>query len=454
MTQPLCFVLMPFGVKPARSGASIDFNDVYDRLIRPSILDAGLEPLRADEELDGGVIHKAMFERLVLCEFAVADLTTANPNVFYELGLRHGIRPASTVLLYAPAGGPLPFDVAMLRAIPYALDPHGRLADPAAVSGVLAERLRAARRPSVDSPVYQLLNGMSAPDLARLKTDVFRDRVRYSEDFKRRLREARRTNVEAVRGIERQMGDLATAESAEVVDLYLSYRSLEAWEDMIRLYDAMSDPLRATTLVREQLGLALNRAGRGEEAEDLLLDLVAERGPSSETYGILGRVYKDRFEAARDRQDDALARGALGRAIDAYLKGFEADWRDAYPGVNALTLMEIREPPDPRRVAILPVVRYSNQRRLAGPRPDVWDHATNLELAVLARDEAAAREALAALLAIPAESWQPRSTAKNLKSIRLARERGGDAPGWAQDIERTLLERADAAPRPGAREGE
>ena len=49
--------------------------------------DAGLEPLRADEEQAGGISHKPMFERLVLCDYAVADLTAANANVFYELGV-------------------------------------------------------------------------------------------------------------------------------------------------------------------------------------------------------------------------------------------------------------------------------------------------------------------------------------------------------------------------------
>ena len=51
-----------------------------------------------------------------------------------------------------------------------------------------------------------------------------------------------------------------------------------------------------TKAFREQLGLALNRAGRGEEAERVLTDLIAARGPSSETHGILGRVYKDRWQ--------------------------------------------------------------------------------------------------------------------------------------------------------------
>jgi hypothetical protein len=90
---PLCFVLMPFGKKPTSDGRLVDFDAVYRQLIHPAICAAGLQALRADEEQVGGVIHKAMFERLILCEFAVADLTSANANVFYELGLRHAVRP-------------------------------------------------------------------------------------------------------------------------------------------------------------------------------------------------------------------------------------------------------------------------------------------------------------------------------------------------------------------------
>src|SRR5947209_11145790 len=58
MNKPLCFVLMPFGKKPDAAGAVVDFDAVYRGLIAPSIVDAGMEPLRADEEMTGGVIHK------------------------------------------------------------------------------------------------------------------------------------------------------------------------------------------------------------------------------------------------------------------------------------------------------------------------------------------------------------------------------------------------------------
>ena len=105
----------------ATGAAMIDFDAVYRDLIKPAVDTAGLMPLRADEEQAGGIIHKPMFERLILCDYAVADLTTANANVFYELGVRHAVKPATTVLLFAADGTRLPFDVAPLRTLMYRL---------------------------------------------------------------------------------------------------------------------------------------------------------------------------------------------------------------------------------------------------------------------------------------------------------------------------------------------
>src|SRR5678816_2913349 len=101
MLAPLCFVLMPFGKKADPTGGDpIDFDQVYRRAVKPAIEAAGMAPIRADEERTGGIIHKAMFERLLVCDFAIADLTCANANVFYELGVRHAVRPATTVVIF------------------------------------------------------------------------------------------------------------------------------------------------------------------------------------------------------------------------------------------------------------------------------------------------------------------------------------------------------------------
>jgi tetratricopeptide (TPR) repeat protein len=431
---------MPFGRKLDATGTSIDFDAVYEQLIAPAIRRAKLDPIRADEEMTGGIVHKPMYERLILCEYAVADLTFANANVFYELGVRHAVRPYTTVLIFA-SGSRLPFDLALDRGLPYSLSPLGEPTDVEATSQRLADRLIAARDASVDSPIFQLIEGF--PEIDRLKTDVFRDRERYSAEWKERLARARAEGIDAVRKAQEDLGDLGDVEVRILIDLFLSYRAVKGYQEMVSLAKQMPRPLAALPTVREQLGLALNRLDRREEAERVLLDLIRERGPSSETYGILGRVYKDQWDEAQRRGEAFLAAGLLDKAIDAYLKGFEADWRDAYPGINAVTLMEVRDPPDSRREQLLPVVSYAAERRLTSGKADYWDHATRLELAVLAKDEAAARTALAGALAMVREPWEPESTAGNLKLIRESRERRGDFVPWADVIERELLRKGD-----------
>jgi tetratricopeptide (TPR) repeat protein len=245
--------------------------------------------------------------------------------------------------------------------------------------------------------------------------------------------------VDAVRAVEAELGPIEDTEAEVVIDLFLSYRAVKAWPEMIALVDEMSTPLGSAAMVREQLALALNRAGEGDRAERELLDLLERRGPSSETYGILGRVYKDRWLTAKENGSAMLARGFLDRAIDAYTNGFQTDWRDAYPGINAVTLLEIAEPEDPRIQKLLPVVRYAVERRLARGEPDYWDHATLLELAVIARDANAAADALTSALAAVREPWAPESTANNLRMIREAREERGELLPWTEQVERELL---------------
>jgi len=445
MSKPLCFVLMPFGQKPDAVGVTVDFDAVYRDLITPAIEEAGMEPLRADEEMTGGIIHKPMFERLILCEYAVGDLTTANANVFYELGVRHAVRPWSTVLLYAGSSR-LPFDVAPLRALPYKLSSFGLPEDLIKSRAELVKRLKEAHDSvtesgaATDSPIYQLVEGF--PEIDHAKTDVFRDRVRYSAEIKARLAKARKQGADAIRGIEKEIEPVAEQESGVVVDLFLSYRAVKAWEDMVALARKMSAPLAATVMVQEQLALALNRTGQGEEAERVLLAVLERRGPSSETYGILGRIYKDQWEEALKRGNEFEARALLDKAISAYLRGFEADWRDAYPGVNAVTLMTLRNPPDPRRDQISPVVSYAVERRIATGKPDYWDHATRLELAVLAKDEERAMVALGDVLTAVREKWEPETTANNLRLIREARERRGGIGAWMKQVEDLLEQKA------------
>src|SRR5258708_501977 len=190
-----------------------------------------------------------------------------------------------------------------------------------------------------------------------------------------------------------------------------------------------------TSMVRRLSEFAQNRLGQSQEAEENLKRVIATQGPSSEVNGLLGRVYKDRSKQAAVAGDVYLAKAFLRQAIQMYLEGFESDWRDAYPGTNALTLRDVAD--DPRRHALIPVVRYSVERKLARKgTADYWDYATRLELAILAGEADASAEALGDALSAKSELWQLETTAENLRLIadaRAARDSGGKGAGVAGD---------------------
>lgn len=425
-TGPLCFVLMPFGVKGDARGREIDFDQLYEKVYRPAVTAAGMEPVRGDEEAAAGIIQKALYERLVLCPYALADLTLANANVFYELGVRHAVRPHTTVMLFEKGAERLPFDVQPLRAIPYAVDDSGVVRDPDSLRRDVATRLDEARDPSPDSPVYQLLEGFQAPDIAHLRADTFRERARYNEDLKRRLRDARSEGLASVRAIHEEIKPLGDQEAGVVIDLMLSYRDVKDYEGMIACVGEMHGSVSRSVLVKEQYGFALNRAGRPSEARETLEGVLEEHGPSSETYGLLGRVYKDLWQDARQSGRGDQAEAYLRRAIDAYRKGFEADWRDAYPGVNALTLMEIGGPGSVEVRKLGPVVQYAIERRLGAGGGDYWDHASLLEVSVINRDYSTAQEEVGECLASEPAGWMVETTVRNLSLLMEARESEGE----------------------------
>ncbi len=439
--KPLCFVLMPFGRKTDATGRVIDFDAVYREIIAPGVEAAGLEVIRADEEQVGGTIHKPMYERLMLCEYAISDVTGANPNVYYELGIRHALRPRSTVILFAEETI-LPFDIALLRGLPYQLSESGVPLNGVADSAGVTKRLLAAAENELDdSPLFSLINDMPRPEIDHSKTDLFRARVDHSKEIECQIAQSK--SLCALQELADSLPDLKQVELGTIIQLFLALRALgsnkleKPYEEMITLYTRMPDSLQRTRMIQEQYAFALNRLKRSDEAEQVLKEVIKKHGPSSETHGLLGRVYKDRWDEARKNGNRLKSKGALKRAIETYLIGFETDWRDAYPGVNAVTLMEMEERPSPKQAEILPIVRYAALMR-ARKDGDYWDYATLAELAVLDRDIEAAEEYLSDAIDRVREGFAPETTANNLRLIREIREQRGEEAGWITELEEAL----------------
>ena len=123
-----CFVIMPIGDLEfdGQHISSDDLKKRYDDLIKEAVMKAipGLEVVRADEISLPGTITSDILTRIMHSDFVIADVTFPNPNVFYELGLRHACRPG-TIIIKDKNGPSVPFDIAHLRHIEYDNSPTG-----------------------------------------------------------------------------------------------------------------------------------------------------------------------------------------------------------------------------------------------------------------------------------------------------------------------------------------
>jgi hypothetical protein len=104
-----CFVMQPFAPP---------LGDYYEKIFKPAIEKAGLQPVRADAEIFAtGKIIDQVWRGINAAKVLVAELTTRNPNVFYELGLAHALR--KPVVLVSSNEADVPFDLHHIRVIYY-----------------------------------------------------------------------------------------------------------------------------------------------------------------------------------------------------------------------------------------------------------------------------------------------------------------------------------------------
>src|SRR5450755_649063 len=95
------FIIRPFGTRK-----SIDFDGVERNLLGPALENIGAEGRTTGEIFEAGNIRIDMFQQLLIADFVAADITTNNPNAFYELGIRHALQEKRTFLIRAKTLSP------------------------------------------------------------------------------------------------------------------------------------------------------------------------------------------------------------------------------------------------------------------------------------------------------------------------------------------------------------
>jgi tetratricopeptide (TPR) repeat protein len=359
MSSRRAFIVMPFGLKTTASGSAIDFDTVYQQYLKPAVEQAGLFPHRADADKFGGSIHADMFQELLLADLVVADLTIDNPNVWYEIGVRHALRMAGVVMTYALRDR-LPFDVAGQRMVRYtlsgnALDPEKLEAERGALMEAITATLGAWRGRRI-SPVYDQLPSLREPDWKSLKVGNVNQFWEGLKVWESRIAVARKKG---------RPGDILVL-SEETPNQVLAFEALrtaaKALIDLNRPNFALSVIERARKIdpddvpCRRYEAIALGRVGRFAEAREnlqrLAEDIKSRENNDGETLGLIGRTCKDEWTRywkghAQHRTDPVAAARAtaatLHTAAQAYTDAFRAAPADYYPGINALTLGRLWE---------------------------------------------------------------------------------------------------------------
>ena len=108
-----CFVIAPIGNPDSDTRKRSD--QVLRHVIKPAVASCGYEAVRADEIEKPGMITSQVIQHIVTDPLVVADLTEYNPNVFYELAIRHALRKPFIHLI--EEGEQIPFDIASTRTI-------------------------------------------------------------------------------------------------------------------------------------------------------------------------------------------------------------------------------------------------------------------------------------------------------------------------------------------------
>ncbi len=358
--KPHAFVVMPFGLKTDPQGNEVDFNRVYAELIKPALEAAGLDPFRADKEVRGGDIRTDMFQELLLADLVVVDLTLDNPNVWYELGVRHALRARGVILI---CGGRLPtaFDLYTDRKLRYGLKDRGP--DPATLeedrnnlSSMITATMESWHGLKV-SPVYHLMPNLQEPDWKSLRIGDVQEFWEQHDAWERRISLARKAGHIGDVLVLADEGPIAAFRAEAWITAGEALRKAErfgfALEQLARglaIEPHNLKGLREQGICLQRLALA-GRAGHSVDRARAYYRKVLETYPSDpEILAGLGRVEKDAWISAWRRQSktveewrmEAVEEDALLRAaIDSYAIAYRRNPHHYYSGINALTLMQL-----------------------------------------------------------------------------------------------------------------
>lgn len=258
-----CFFIAPIGDEGTDARRRSD--GILEFIVGRAATELGLTAVRADKIAEPGQITRQVIEHVLNAKAAVADLTDLNPNVFYELAVRHTLR--GPVALIAEKGCDLPFDVGQMRTIFF---DHHDLKSADDCRGEIVQHLKQAiERGALDSPVATSVDLSSLEGGSVVERSVA-ELVNATGDITRWQREI----LSELSALRRRMGGRLDADSAYGVSRLV--RRLSA---VIREMGPDSARTDAMYILRE-IVFMLEVVTRGAPSGRRLRDFLAEQPAS------------------------------------------------------------------------------------------------------------------------------------------------------------------------------
>lgn len=312
--QKLCFVVMGFGKKTDyESGRTLDLNASFEAIIKPAVEGEGLRCVRADEVTHSGLIDTVMYEMLFRADLVIADISTGNVNAVYELGVRHALRPNSTIIM-KESEGRLHFDLNHINTLTYrhlGEDIGFREASRAKQKlGYLIGQALSSSKP--DSPVYTFLPLLQRPMMSEEQFESLLDKAEAFQD-----------SLAGYIGL----GEEAMRESR--------------FNDAIKNFESARKLVPNDSYIIQQLALATYKSKNPSEISALMdgITILSQLEPhhsnDPETLGIAGAIYKRLWFLTKDRAQ-------LDRAIKLYGRGYDLRG-DYYNGENLANCYDLRK---------------------------------------------------------------------------------------------------------------
>lgn len=332
----MCFVIMPFGKKPVGrrklfgflpwGDRLADFDAIYRDIFQPAIeatpLPEGghLVPLRTDMNPAAADIDVLMFRGIVYARMVLSDISGLNPNVFYELGVRHHSNETGTAI-FRQTDGPVPFDISHIKAIPYEYYPAKNIERAReTVRHVLAESLR---QNLVTSPIQRSIqNQREMPDAAQ-------DALKAAEEAIRR-----QDPDSAITEYEKALA-LAPGDALLHFKLGLLHKYKGRWPEAREQFETAIRLAPDYAEAHRELGIAQNKllkpdSPAGTPTGEQALRRAVELNPRDfDAYSSLGGILR--------------RVGKLDEALDRYETAAEISEGHPYPLLNALKLRAARD---------------------------------------------------------------------------------------------------------------